>query len=245
VVGRHVVTAAQRAGHEAVVLSRRTGFDLRTGEGLADALAGVQVVVDATNGPIGGKRATAFFTEVTGRLQTAAASAGVSHLLTLSIVGLERVSRYGYYRAKLAQEEAARSGPVPVTIVRSTQFHEFPAQILARARMGPVAMVPMLRIQPIAARTVGEIVAQTAAGPPPSHPVTVEIAGPEPVELVVMARALIERRGVRVRILGVPIPGAAGRAVRAGGLLPSAGTRLAGPTFSDWLAGDDSAAPPF
>jgi uncharacterized protein YbjT (DUF2867 family) len=135
IVGRYVVEAAQQAGHEVAVMSRRTGVDVRSGEGLAAALAGADVIVDTTNaGTTDRAKATAFFTETTGRLQAVGAGEGVARLVTLSIVGLERVAGYGYYEAKLAQDSAVLAGPLPVTIVRATQFHEFPAQVLRRTR---------------------------------------------------------------------------------------------------------------
>ena len=157
-VGRYVVEAANRAGHDVTILSRSTGVDLLTGVGLDTALDDVEVIIDTINTPrTSPAKATAFFTATTRHLQTAGAARSVDRLITLSIVGLERVPGYGYYQAKLKQEAAARSGPLPVSIVRATQFHEFPAQILARTQVGPFAVVPRMKIQPIAARTVGEI----------------------------------------------------------------------------------------
>ena len=151
-VGKYVVEAITGAGHDAVVLSRSRGVDLRTDSGLAHALDGVEVIVDAANpDSISGAKATAFFTDVTARLQSVGFAHGVARLVTLSIVGIDRVPDYGYYRAKLAQEAVATAGPVPVTIVRATQFHEFPAQILGRARFGPLAAMPVMRVQPVAA----------------------------------------------------------------------------------------------
>ena len=124
VVGKFVVQAAAAAGHDVVSLSRRTGVDVRRGDGLPDALRGVEVIVDTTNaGTTNRDKATAFFTEVTRNLQTAGAGEGVGLLVVLSIVGLERVPGYGYYEAKLAHEKAALAGPLPTTIVRATQFH--------------------------------------------------------------------------------------------------------------------------
>jgi len=176
-VGRYVVQAAEQSGHHVVVLSRRAGIDLQNGEGLAAALEGIEVVVDATNaGTTNQAKATAFFCEVSRRLQTVATAQGVTRLVTLSIVGADRVPGFGYYQAKLAHEAAALEGPLPATIVRATQFHEFPAQILGRTRMGPMAMVPRMRVQPIAARTVGEVLLEVAAGLPGQE--MVEVAGP-------------------------------------------------------------------
>jgi uncharacterized protein YbjT (DUF2867 family) len=240
-VGKYVVLAAEQAGHQVSVLSRRAGVDVRTGDGLDAALEGVDVVVDATNpSTTNGQKATAFFTEVSRRLQAVGAAQKVSRLVTVSIVGIDRVPRFGYYRAKLAQEAAALDGQVPVTIVRATQFHEFPAQILARAHLGPLGMMPRMRVQSIAARTVGEVVVEAATTPPPGT--TIEIAGPEPADLVDLARAVVSRRHRRMAVLPVRVPGQAGQAMRTGALLPGAGVRLAGPRFDEWLAGEDLAA---
>lgn len=237
-VGRHVVEAAERAGHEAVVLSRSTGVDLSTGVGLDRALDDVEVIIDTVNTPRTSRAAaTAFFVETTRRLQEAGAARGVERLVTLSIVGLERVPGFGYYQAKLEQEVAARGGPIPVSVVRATQFHEFPAQILARSQAGPLALVPRMRIQPIAARTVGEILVEVATGA--ARPQAVEVAGPEPADLVDLARALIARRGQRVAVIGFRVPGGAGKAMKGGALIPGAGVRLGGPTFAEWLDSAD------
>jgi uncharacterized protein YbjT (DUF2867 family) len=242
VSGRQAVMAAEAAGHQVVTISRKSGVDARTGAGLAGALDGVEVIIDATNAPTTKRDgATTFFTEVTGQLQSIGAAQGVSRLVTLSIVGLERVPGYGYYQAKLAHEAAALAGPLPTTIVRATQFHEFPAQILARLPGGRLAPMPRMRIQPIAARSVGQVLVE-AATTGSADGATVEIAGPEQKELVDLARAIVHRRGKRTVVVPLPIPGRAGRAMRTGGQLPLSGVRLVGPTFDEWLAEADLSA---
>jgi len=239
-VGRYVVEAATRAGHHVVSLSRKSGVDVRTGEGLREALTGVDVVIDTTNASTTNRaKATAFFTEVAENLQTTGAALGVTRLVALSIVGLERVPGFGYYEAKLAHEAALRAGPLPVSIVRATQFHEFPAQILSRGGVGPVALVPIMRIQPVAARAVGEALVEIAADPATT---AVEIAGPEEKDLVALARAIVRKRHARIWVAPLPVPGAAGRAMRRGGQLPSLGARIVGPRFEEWLEGEDLAA---
>jgi uncharacterized protein YbjT (DUF2867 family) len=242
VSGRQAVVAAEAAGHQVVTISRKAGADARTGVGLAEFLEGVEVIIDATNAPTTKRDgATAFFTEVTGQLQSVGAAQGVSRLVTLSIVGLERVPGYGYYQAKLAHEAAALAGPLPSTIVRATQFHEFPAQILARLPGGPLAPMPRMRIQPIAARSVGQTLVEAATAGS-ADGATVEVAGPEQRELVDLARAIVRRRGKRTAVVPLPVPGRAGRAMRSGGQLPGPGVRLVGPTFDEWLAGADLSA---
>ena len=244
IVGRAVVDALDRSGHASVVLARSTGVDLRHDALVAEGLSDVDVIIDVTNAPSTRRaRATGFFTEVTGRLQRIGANEGVARLVTLSIVGIDRGSPSGYYRAKLAQEAEARRGPVPVTIVRATQFHEFAAQVLARTRWGPVAVVPRMLVQPVAARALAEVLVATATGAPSEE--MFEVAGPESASLVDLARLLVGHRGRRVRVVGVGMPGASGRAMRAGGLLPSPGARIVGPRFEAWLESEDAAFPPF
>jgi uncharacterized protein YbjT (DUF2867 family) len=238
IVGKYVINAAERAGHQATSLSRATGIDLRTGVGLQAALEGVDVIVDATNeNRLSAARATAFFTAVTRRLQDAGSAAGAGRLITLSIVNIDRVSSYGYYKAKLAQEAAALEGPLPVTIVRATQFHEFPAQIMQRAHAGPAYFVPHMRVQTVAARSVGEVVIEMAVDPP--ERTTVDVAGPAAADLVDLARAVIRRRGISGKVIAIPFPGRAGQAMRSGSLTPSTGALIVGPSFDEWLPGPD------
>jgi uncharacterized protein YbjT (DUF2867 family) len=237
-VGKYVVRAASRAGHEVVAMSRSVGVDARTGEGLLAALEGVDVIIDTTNaGTIRRAKAGAFFTEVTENLHSMGRAQGVARLVTLSIVGLERLPGFGYYEAKLDHESAARAGPLPVSIVRATQFHEFPAQVLSRSTRGPIAPVPIMRIQPVAARAVGEVLLETAVGP--TSETTLEIAGPEEKDLVVLAREVVRRRGRRTVVVPLRVPGRAGKAMRSGGQMPQSGVRIVGPSFEEWLAGED------
>lgn len=236
-VGRYVMEAAGEAGHLAVSLSRHSGVDLTSGAGLKDSLAGVDVIVDTLNIATQSRsKATAFFTTATQHLQREGAAAGVSRLVVLSIVGLEQVP-YGYYQAKLAQETAALEGPLPVTIVRATQFHEFAAQVMQRGRVGPVTIVPRMRTQPVAARTVGGLLVEIASGESAER--RVEIAGPDVRELPDLVRATADRLGRRTHVWSVRVPGRAGRAMRGDGPLPGTDARIAGPRFDDWLIGDD------
>ncbi len=244
VVGKFVVEAAEGAGHDVVALSRRTGVDVRTGAGLADALRGAEVIVDTTNaGTTNRDKATAFFTEGTRNLQTFGAEEGARHLVVLSIVGLERVPGYGYYEAKVAHETAAQAGPLPATVVRATQFHEFPAQILRWTRHGPFAVVPRSRIQPVAARSVGRVLLDVALAPVPApgRSVRLEVAGPEEADLVSLARTVVRHRGERLWVVPFRVPGRVGKAMRAGGQLPTPDAHIVGPSFSEWIEGGDLA----
>ena len=239
-LGRHIVEACTGAGHEVTVLSRRTGTDLVTGEGLEQVLEGVGFIVDASNGSsLSESKATAFFEAVTRNLHRAGSSAGVSHLLTISIVNIDRLTGNPYYRAKLAHERAALAGPLPASILRATQFHEFPVQIMNRSKMGPVALVPDFKIQPVAARAVGGTVAGMVGAPEPDTGTTTDVAGPEVGYMPDLARMACRRLGWSTRVVPVPVPGRTGRSMRRGGLAPEGPALIVGPTFEEWLQGSD------
>jgi uncharacterized protein YbjT (DUF2867 family) len=123
---------------------------------------------------------------------------------------------------------------LPLTIVRATQFHEFPAQMLERARVGPVAFIPSMAVQPVAARTVGEFLVDSAERPPADE--ITEIGGPKPEQLVELSRATLRREGRRGAVVPLWVPGRAGRAMRGGDLRPGPGAHLLGPTFAEWSA---------
>jgi uncharacterized protein YbjT (DUF2867 family) len=234
-VGQHVVRVARARGHEVVVLSRSTGTDLTTGAGVAAALARCAVAVDALNTPAQTARAArAFFDTTSGILHQEGQRAGVLRVVALSIVGLERAQKgLPYYRAKLAHEDAHRRGGLPVTIVRSTQFHDFPGQILARMSREPVAVVPRMAVQPVDPVEVAALVVEAAEaeGAPP----LLQIGGPQREDLVDLARQLLAARGRRCRVMGLALPGAGGRALRTDALLPGPDATLTGPTFREWL----------
>lgn len=248
VLGRYIVESARTVGHEVVALSRRTGIDVTAGSGLEQALGGVEVIVDAAGPATQSRRkATAFFEAATRNLQEYGRRAGVARLVTVSIVGIDRVPGNPYYAAKLAQEAAARRGPLPATIVRITQFHEFPAQVIQRVRLGALAPMPRWKVQPVAARTAGRQVAGIATEPAAEGSL-IEVAGPEVHDLYQLGRAVVRRRRLGVRLVPLPIPGRTGRDMREGALtvelntppLGAAGpARIGGPTFFEWLEGPD------
>lgn len=234
-IGRHVAEHAERRGHDVVVLSRSRGVDVQTGDGLADALRGVEAVIDVTNaGTTEQGPATAFFTEVARSLLKIGAEQGVRHVVTLSIVGIDRVP-VGYFAAKLAHEQAAASGSVGSTILRATQFHEFPGQLIA-FRDGSHARVPDLRVQSVAARTVAEALVELSEQAPSGR--ARDLAGPEQAELVTLARRLVEYRGEHIDVQVDPD----NAAVPPHALLPDGDARIEGPTFEEWLEGPDAAA---
>jgi uncharacterized protein YbjT (DUF2867 family) len=193
VSGHHTVGALQRSGHEVVVIARSRGVGVLSGKGLDEALVGVDAVVDASNVQAGHVAATRkFFADATRNILAAEQSAHVRHHVLLSIVGIDRLEGNAHYASKRVQEELLAAGPVPWTIQRATQFHEFAEMVVSWTRQGEVAHVPPILIQPVAAADVGEVLAEIAAGAPRAR--ATDLAGPEPQDL-----------GINELILGVNI----------------------------------------
>jgi uncharacterized protein YbjT (DUF2867 family) len=238
-VGSHAVDVLEGQGHEVVPIARSRGVDLITGEGLDAALAGVDVVIDAATGPSPDEQvATEFFTTAARNLIAAGERAGVTRIVVVSIIGVDR-SRGGYGAAKLAHERALQAGPIPVHVLRAAQFHEFVAQLMEWGARGDVTYVPPMRTQIVAARSVAEALADLATGPNGSGDAPIlEIAGPREERLVELARLLAARRGDAARVEELGDPGNPDAELWAsGGLLPGPGAILAGPTFAEWLTG--------
>ena len=234
-LGTVLVPRLAKDGHDVRPMSRsaRPGWvaaDLRTGEGLADAVRDVDAVVHLASSPRKPQE-----TDVAGtrRLLAAARGAGVRHFLYLSIVGVDRVS-WPYYRAKLETEAAIRASGVPHTILRATQFHEFAEQMLRTlGRLGPLIIDPGLLAQPVALTDVADRVAEMLAVP--AEDKIIEYAGPRVLTLDEATRAWLTARGERRRILRVRMPGRTGRVLRAGGLTTTA-TPAGVHTWEDYLA---------
>jgi uncharacterized protein YbjT (DUF2867 family) len=239
-VGRHVVDVLEEAGHDVVPMSRSTGVDVVTGEGLSEALAGVDSIVDAASWPSNEQEpATEFFIAATRNLQEAGERAGVQQIVVVSIIGADRFTK-GYIASKVPHERAMQSGPIPVRILRAAQFHEFVPLFLEWGRQGDVIYVPEMRTQLVAARTVAEALAELADGSTPapetSGDAIPEIAGPREERLADVARLVAARRGDSVRIEVVNDPDDPEQALYASGaLLPGPDAVLAGPTFEQWL----------
>jgi uncharacterized protein YbjT (DUF2867 family) len=238
-IGRHVVDLLEAEGHDVVPMSRSTGVNLVTGDGLEEALAGVATIIDvATTASPEEEAATAFFTAAARNLQDLGERAGVERIVVVSIIGIDRFSA-GYYAAKLAQEQAILSGPIPVRILRAAQLHEFVPQFLDWGTQGEVSYVPSWRTQLVAARTVAEALAELANGSGPargSSPPFPEIAGPREENLSEVAKLVAARRGdpVRIEVASSPLfP--EGHLFETGALLPGPHATLAGPTFEEWL----------
>jgi len=238
VVGVHVVDVLRERGHQPVILTRSTGVDLVTGDGLTGALDGVDAVIDVVSlFTQQAQPAIDFFGATTRNLLDAEKTAGVTHHVLLGIVGSQK-SQYGYYLGKMAQERLVHAGEVPWTEVRATQFHEFAQQIYGVARIGPIVLAPNGRVQPIAAREVAERLVELALGAPSG--LVAELAGPREESLSHMVRAAARATGKRGPILGVPAPGPGGKAMRDGTLLPDPAlqppAQFGTQTFDQWLA---------
>ncbi|ARQ71997.1 SDR family oxidoreductase [Streptomyces marincola] len=233
-IGTLTVAALERAGHDAVGISRSLGVDLSTGDGLDEALAGVEAVIDTTNFTgTDPQEAVAYFGGITRHLLAAGERAGVRHHVLLSITAVDRVEGNAHYMGKREQERLVTEGPVPWTIVPATQFHDFAAMVTGWTEQDGVATVAPLLVQPIAPADVADILAEVATGSPLGrYP---DIAGPEPHDLVDMARRTNEARGRSVKL--VPTwSGPFGPAMAGNVLLPGPGARIAPTTFDAWLA---------
>jgi uncharacterized protein YbjT (DUF2867 family) len=227
-VGGMVVDALRAAGHTPVVLARSVGVDVTTGAGLAEALSGTHATIDVTNvTTMKAQESIDFFSAATSNLL-----AHSDFLLSLSIVGVDRVD-LPYYLGKRRQEELLLATPDRTAVLRATQFHEFPGQLLQRGG-GRLAMIPRMRSQPIAAREVAD--ALVAAVTAPQRGMLPELAGPEVHAMPALARRLVKARHVRCTVVPLPVPGRLGRQLSGGGLLPEGTGPRGVETFSGWLA---------
>ncbi len=230
--GRLVVHAAEAAGHDVTVISRARKIDLVTGTGLNAALRGIDVVIDVSNtSGISRKKSVGFFEAATRNLLAAEEAAGVGHHVALSIVGIDRVPS-GYNAGKRRQEELITGGEVPWTVVRATQFHEFPAQLLA-AMKGPMVAVPHMRSATIAAREVAEHLVEVAGGPVLGR--ATEMSGPDVHEMPDLTRRVLRAQGRRRLVIPIRLPGHAGAQMAGGGLLPQGPGLVGKQTFEMWL----------
>jgi len=239
-VGRPLVEVLKTRGYDVVPMSRASGVDVTTGEGLANALSGVDCIIDTSSGPSPEQRpATDFFVAAARNLHAAGKRAGVRRLVVISIIGIDRFTG-GYNAAKVTHEKAALAGPIPVRILRAAQFHELVGQFVEWGRRGELSYIPRMRTQLVAATTVAEALADMATGAwadaGSSKPPFPEIAGPRAENLVDMAKLLVDRRRDPVRIEGVNNAADPDHELyESGALLPGPGATLAGPTFEQWL----------
>ncbi|GGX58831.1 SDR family oxidoreductase [Streptomyces minutiscleroticus] len=234
-IGGKVAGRLGELGHEAVPAAPGTGVDTLTGEGLAAALAGARVVVDVTNSPSFEERAaTDFFTTSTRNQLAAEEAAGVAHHLTLSVVGVDGPLDNGYFRAKVAQEQLVKQGPIAYSIVRATQFFEFVKGIADTATEGDTVRVPPVLVQPMAADDVAEAVCEVAVGAPLKG--TVEVAGPQLLRFDAFVAEALRAWGDPRTVVADPHARYFGSELAERSLVPDEGrARQAGTRFEDWL----------
>jgi uncharacterized protein YbjT (DUF2867 family) len=233
-IGSMLVAKLDERGHEAVAASPNTGVDTLTGEGLADAVAGAAVVVDVSNSPsFEDAAALEFFDTSTRNLLASEAAAGVGHHVALSIVGTERLTESGYFRAKLAQEQLIKSSSIPYSIVRATQFYEFLNSIAADVTDGNTIRLPPALIQPIAADDVASALGQISVGSPLNG--IIEIAGPDQFRLDELIRERISTIGDPREVITDPDAAYFGVAPGERTLLPGDDAHIARNRFEDWL----------
>lgn len=236
-MGRAVSDALRRRGHDVVAASRATGVDATTGAGLDDVLSGADTVVDCLNVRSFSRRiAVSFFGGAASRVAAAADRAAVGHLVCLSIVnvsdpGVRRAT--GYHAGKAAQEDAYAAGPVPLTLARTTAWFSLAETFLDQIRVGPVAVVPGMRLRPVHPAAAATFLADAVeAGPAAGHGVDVwQLAGPEEHDAAAMARAVAGARRPGVRVVRLPVPMAGLRE----GLLPRGEVEVDSRRFADWL----------
>ena len=233
-IGAKVVKNLLQRGHEVVAAAPSTGVNTITGEGLADALTGAQVVVDVANAPAWEDKAVLEFFETAGRnLLAAEAAAGVGHHVALSVVGTERLLASGYFRAKMAQESLIKASSIPYTIVRATQFFEFLGRIAQIDSKATAVTLSPAYIQPMASDDVAAAVADAAAGKPAYG--VVEVAGPERVRLSEIVQQFLRAKDdsrvvipdLHARYFGAELDDRS--------LVPGAQARIAATRFEEWL----------
>jgi uncharacterized protein YbjT (DUF2867 family) len=233
-IGKQVTHLLRQAGHAVTAASPSSGVNAVTGEGLSQALAGAQVVVDVSNSPSFEDEAVMhFFRASTQNLLVASARAGVRHVVALSVVGSERLPDSGYFRAKVAQEALIQAGPVPYTIVRATQFYEFLMAIAHVGTVGTTVPLPSAPLQPIAASDVAAAVADVALQPPLNG--TCEVAGPEAVPLDALIRRVFQARQDPREVVSDAGALYFGTRIDERSLMPGPGARIGRTTLAQWL----------
>jgi uncharacterized protein YbjT (DUF2867 family) len=233
-IGKKLVNDLRQHGHEVVAASPSSGVNTLTGEGLAEALAGAQVVIDVANSPSFEDKAVLEFFETAGRnLLAAEAAAGVGHHIALSVVGIDRLLASGYFRAKMAQENLIKSSKIPYTILRSTQFFEFVSSIAQSATDGQTVRLSPALVQPIVSDDVAAALADIAVEEPVNG--TIELAGPEPIRLDELVRRFLsanrDAREVTTDVHALYF----GTELNDQSLTPGDNPRIGPTRFEDWL----------
>jgi uncharacterized protein YbjT (DUF2867 family) len=214
-LGRGIMSSLRARGIASVPISRSSGVDLTTGDGLDEALDGVTAVIDASSkNTTNATAATRFFSAATNNLLAAEGRAGVEHHVAVSIIGAAQIDA-AYYAGKAAQERILTARESGWSVLRASQFHEFVEQIIEAGRMGPLQIVPTMRTQP---------------GFAP------DLAGPREERMLDLVTRYLSAAGIRRRIVEIPLPGRFGRGMRDGTILPGRAARLGTRTFGEWLA---------
>jgi uncharacterized protein YbjT (DUF2867 family) len=234
-IGKRLVNHLRQKGQEVVAASPSQGINAITGEGLAEALTGAQVVVDVANASSWEDAAVLDFFETSSRnLLAAEGAAGVGHHVALSVVGTDRLLASGYFRAKMAQENLIKASRLPYTIVRATQFFEFVSGIAQFSTEGATVRLPAALMQPIAADDVAAALAEVAVARPLNA--TVELAGPEPIRMDELVRRFLSANGDPRRVTTDIHARYYGLEVNDQSLVPGANPRLGPTRFEDWLS---------
>ncbi|MBB4895068.1 uncharacterized protein YbjT (DUF2867 family) [Streptomyces olivoverticillatus] len=231
-IGSQVVKILNADGHEAIPHSQSTGIDVISGQGLDEAVAGADAVVNLTNSPTFDEASLAFFQTSMDNLLAAAQKGGVGHFVILSIVGADQVPELDYYRAKVLQEDILAAGPIPYSIVRATQFMEFMDAVLSWTVDSDSVRLPATPIQPIASKDVANAVAEVATGAPLSG--IRNIAGPEIFPLDELGRITLSHKGDNRTVVTDPTAGMF--AVVKGDVLTDMDAHLAPTRYADWLS---------
>jgi uncharacterized protein YbjT (DUF2867 family) len=232
-IGSKTVAILRQGGHEVLAASPKSGVNTITGEGVNEAVAGAQVVIDLANSPSFEDKAVLEFFETSGRnLRAAEAAASVRHHVALSIVGTDRTDN-GYFRAKVAQEKLIGASGIPYTIIRSTQFMEFLGGIADSSADGSMVRLPPVLFQPIAADDVAASVAEVALAPPRNG--IVEIAGPERAPVDEIVARYLKAVGDPREVVRDPEAGYWGGRVEERSLVPVGDARLGRIGLDEWL----------
>lgn len=233
-IGSKTVQKLKERGHEAFAAAPNTGVNTLTGEGLANALAGAEVVIDVSNSPSFEERAATDFFQTSGRnITEAEVNAGVRHHVALSVVGTDRLQDSGYFRAKLAQEALIKSSPVPYSLIHATQFFEFIRTIADISTVNGAVRLPPVQFQPVAAEDVAATVADVALGEPLNR--TIEIGGPETFTLDEGVRRVLAFDHDPRSVVADPSAPYYGVQVSERTLVPDAGARLGSITLDWWV----------
>jgi uncharacterized protein YbjT (DUF2867 family) len=233
-IGSKVVEKLQRAGHQAIAAAPNTGVNTITGEGVAEALAGADVIVDVANSPSFEDRAAMEFFRTAGRnLIAAEIAAGVRHHVALSVVGTERLQDSGYFRAKLAQEQLIKESPIPYTLIRATQFFEFLRGIAQSATDGTTVRLSHSLFQPMAAQDVAGAVAEAALGKPVNG--TVEVAGPDTFYIDELVGKVLRHDADPRKVIADPDASYFGVHLSERQLVPGSGAHAGSTRFDWWL----------